>query len=201
MVNLRTTLDKGNFNKDLQKLSYAILRELKVGEKFIKKVQDCEQDTFYRAGDLDSENEILKEDNGFHYLMGVHNRPSITINNSTYKGDLLKADVSRALCTSFKERPDVCQGNKIELLMGTDNDFLLVDEATKDNTLLQIFIAGCFLIFINIGMIMIHKKFSTSTQRNEISHEVSAAVSQYFALRGDDPSDTRRQYELSSTQQ
>jgi len=50
----------------------------------------------------------------------------------------------------------------------------------------NLFYAGVFIIFINIVMVCAHKKSRQESDKNEIQMEVNQAVSQYFALRGEE---------------
>ena len=116
--------------------------------------------------------------------MRVTTHPTITINNQTYLGDLDGKDIAIALCASFRERPEVCYDQKFEVLKADDSEFVPVQ--IENHMVRNLFIAGLFIIFINIGMVCIHKKFRQESNKNEIQLEVNQAVSQYFALRGEE---------------
>ena len=116
--------------------------------------------------------------------MRVTTHPSITINNETYLGDLDGKDLAKALCASFNERPDVCYDQGYEKLKGDKNEFVPVK--VQNHMVRNLFVAGLFIIFVNITMVCIHKKFRQESNKNEIQMEVNQAVSQYFALRGEE---------------
>jgi len=126
--------------------------------------------------------------------MQVHEHPAITINNHTYHGDFNGKDISHALCASFKDRPDICKQDAFESLKGASVDYditssmvTILSQMKPDTTERDLIIAGVFLVILNIGMVYIHKKRITTTSKSEIQLEVNQAVAQYFALRGDEP--------------
>lgn len=74
---------------------------------------------------------------------------------------------------------------------GTDADYIKVDRDDLHDYIMAktLIITGIFLILFNLGVIYIHKNYgNTATQDKEIDDEINMAVTQYFALRGDDPS-------------
>jgi len=41
--------------------------------------------------------------------MDIREHPAISINNHTYHGEFTGSDISKAICASFKDRPDECK--------------------------------------------------------------------------------------------
>ena len=58
---------------------------------------------------------ILKEDYEKQYRLntGILKRPSVVINNITFRGDLEGYDIFTAVCAGFETKPDICKGNAI----------------------------------------------------------------------------------------
>jgi hypothetical protein len=44
-------------------------------------------------------------------------RPSITINNITYRGEFDGLDFFKAICAGFLKKPDICSSNKVFSIM------------------------------------------------------------------------------------
>jgi len=71
--------------------------------------------------------------------------------------------------------------------LGSDEDYKdIAGDQFEDTSSRDIFIGGCFIIFVNLGMVWIHKATSKKSNANEIQLEVNEAVAQYFALRGEE---------------
>lgn len=77
-----------------------------------QKVDACLEQSF-ENGDRDKINTILEDDRQLALEMGVVMHPAITINNMTYRGDLFGEDIFNAICEGFKDRPDICVGDKV----------------------------------------------------------------------------------------
>ena len=129
---------------------------------------------------------MLLEDKKWQNLMRVNAHPAITINNVTYEGDLDGKDVANAICASFKERPSVCQdGLYIELAQvakGEIDPIKIRNYGFVGKLLMSIVLIG----LVNLCLVFVHKKVRGDADKNEIQMEVNQAVSQYFALRGDE---------------
>jgi hypothetical protein len=83
----------------------------------------------------------------------------LTINNETYQGDFKGEDIGRALCASFKDKPFECLNTNMTAFLGKDDDYKNdIQSELTDTTNRDLLIAGLFLIFVNLGMVWIHKK-------------------------------------------
>ena len=71
----------------------------------VKYLDDCVWNSFAIAGDVETDNEILRQDrlwaNQNHLLM----HPSVTINNQTYTNSTGE-DLALAICSAYREAPD-----------------------------------------------------------------------------------------------
>lgn len=85
-----------------------ILKNLGYSRSEIKSINDCVDESYMSVGDTTSDNQILKDDRQWQYLMRVNSYPAITINNQTYTGDFDGHDIAVALCASFQSRPKIC---------------------------------------------------------------------------------------------
>mmetsp|Transcript_11475 Transcript_11475/g.19416 ORF Transcript_11475/g.19416 Transcript_11475/m.19416 type:complete len:111 (-) Transcript_11475:103-435(-) len=109
--------------------------------------------------------------------MNVETHPQLTINNQTFRGDFEGSVVATALCASFRKRPDVCINNKFDSLISLgDDDFAHAEPRLIDNFIFQLFICGFIIVFVNVAMVLIHKKFQVKNQTTEIKQEVNEAV-------------------------
>ena len=162
--------------------SYKAMEMLNINPENIKK---CVEDSFATPGDYQSDNRILKEDQYWSYIMEVREHPMVTINNHTYHGEMTGPDISNAICVSFKDRPQYCQQDVFNKMVGAQVDYEKI--VIKDTSDQQLIFAAVVILMVNIGMIIIHKSGAKKKQKTEIQLEVNAAVSQYFALRGDEP--------------
>ena len=52
---------------------------------------------------------ILEQDREVIKSLGGILRPSILINNFTYRGDLEVDDIFKAMCSGFQSKPDICK--------------------------------------------------------------------------------------------
>lgn len=131
-------------------------------------IEKCVNNSFETPGNYQSDNKLLKEDRFWQNLMSVHKHPAITINNHTYSGDFNAIDITRAICASFKNRPDECTQDAFEALKGSSVDYL-ADYKFEDKTKVgELIFAGFFIIFLNVGMIMIHRSSSKKDRKSEI---------------------------------
>ena len=80
------------------------------------------------------------------------------------------------------------------MLRGSDDEFRFVYN-NNDNIVHDMIIVGIVVILVMTGMILIHKSGDKKTTKTEIQMEVNAAVAQYFALRGDEPTTSREDSE------
>jgi hypothetical protein len=150
-------------------------------------IERCVNNSFESPGNYQSDNKYLKEDRFWQAIMQVNQHPAITINNHTYIGDFNALDITRAICASFKTRPAECTQDAMEALRGSSIDYLADYKFEDKARTSELIFAGVFIIFLNVGMIMIHKSSSKKDRKSEIQMEVNQAVAQYFALRGDEP--------------
>lgn len=75
----------------------------------------------------------------------------------------------------------------MSFFLGTDEQYEnFADAQFEDTTDRDLVIAGLFILFVNLGMVWIHKATSKKANSNEIQMEVNQAVAQYFALRGEE---------------
>lgn len=79
-------------------------------------ISKCVQDSFYEPGNYQSDNRFFKEDRYWMRIMDIREHPTISINNHTYVGDFTGIDVAKAICASFKDRPEYC--SSLETLRG-----------------------------------------------------------------------------------
>jgi len=78
-----------------------------------KNITECVENSFVERGNYNSENMFLKEDLLWMRIMEVNTHPAITINNHTYTGDMDGLDIAKAICASFKTRPQYCDREKL----------------------------------------------------------------------------------------
>jgi len=72
--------------------------------------------------------------------------------------------------------------------LGKDEDYknFADSEFGEDHFEQDLIVAGLFILFVNLGMVWIFKATSKKSNASEIQLEVNEAVSQYFALRGEE---------------
>lgn len=103
--------------------------------------------------------------------------PSITINKSTYRGDITPANILEAICASLWSKPKVCldfySEENIQIPM-TDHSSIVTGE------LLILIVAT--LLAVNIGLIFAYRRCAKREMEQDIGFQVSSAVSQYIAL-------------------
>lgn len=91
--------------------------------------------------------------------MEVNSHPVVTINNHTYKGDMDGEDIAMAVCASFKDRPKYCSRQQFfnQSLMSDFKGLAVADDSvTPAMWVFAIF----FILFINFGMLYIHRMTS-----------------------------------------
>ena len=75
-------------------------------------------------------------------------------------------DIASALCASFKDRPSYCQNDLLQQLVN-DNIFDVNGDPNAITPLMWCF-AIAFILFVNLGMLYIHKSFAKPARTNEI---------------------------------
>ena len=178
-----------------ERSSYQVMMWLGYDESFVDSIKECVKNSFATPNDYDSDNKFFKEDHFWQNLMRVNKHPSITLNNQTYHGNFRGADIAQAICEGFNPRPKVCSNRLYLTERGTDADFIHEDREDLHDAIMAktLVITGIFLIIFNLAIVWIHKNYgNTAQQEKEMDDEINMAVSQYFALRGEDHNDGPR---------
>lgn len=144
--------------------------------------------TFETKGNRQTKNKIFEADREASSKLGIFQHPSITINNMTYRGEMNGHDIFKAVCAGFKDKPKECIGNNVYALMGKESDINTATFTADPEAAQKWFVVACvsLIILLNIVCIQAYRYFTKQTVNREINMQVNSAVSQYFALSGQD---------------
>jgi len=85
------------------------------------KIKSCVEQSFEKVGDMKSENYLLNKDSAEKASLGIFLHPSVTINNYTYRGNLGGKDIFKAVCQTFRHKPEECKTNSdVDILVRTE---------------------------------------------------------------------------------
>ncbi len=126
---------------------------------------------------------MLDDDRNWAKKYGIVVHPSITINNITYRGEMEGIDIFKAICTGFKDRPEVCRGDKVLMLTEKSNTELMYVRRSLVK-MYHIIAAVVLVVIVNGVALMFYRKYQKKKVNEEIHLQVNSAVSQYFKLSG-----------------
>ncbi len=86
--------------------SMSIIHSMNVSTNYIAQ---CIYHSYVKKGDWESDNTLLRVDKEKNQAVGVNWRPSLVINEFTYKGEMEASDIVGAVCSAFRPRPAVCK--------------------------------------------------------------------------------------------
>ena len=98
--------------------------------------------------------------------------PSITINKSTFRGDITPANILEAICASLWSKPQVC----LDFYKDEQINIPLSDHSSIVTGELLIVIVAV-LLAVNIGLIIAYRRCAKREMEQDIGFQVSSAVS------------------------
>jgi len=98
--------------------------------------------------------------------------PSITINKSTFRGDITPANILEAICASLWSKPQVC----LDFYKEEQINIPLSDHSSIVTGELLIVIVAV-LLAVNIGLIIAYRRCAKREMEQDIGFQVSSAVS------------------------
>lgn len=136
------------------------------GKEEVGNINKCVEGSFFRYGEYQSTNEILKSDKEWANELVIEFHPSVVINNRTYHGDVEGIDLALAICAAYKEKPDECDlswriktfesgvRSKDNVKMPQQRDYIYEDSNQKMVSVSDTYEKNYSLI-IAVGVIMI----------------------------------------------
>lgn len=107
--------------------------------------------------------------------MGVHAHPAITINNSTYRGDMDAEDIAHAVCAGFKDRPYNCSHDALKGHMKKLEEYYFPEYG--NSMTVDLLVIGLLIIVINLVIIGICKwRQISGRDRSQVEMEVNQQV-------------------------
>ena len=103
--------------------------------------------------------------------------PSVTINKSTFRGDITPENILEALCAGLQHKAPTC----IEFYKEENIPFEVPFIENNVTAELLVFVV-VLLVAVNIGLIIAYRKCAKKELEADIGYQVSSAVSQYIAL-------------------
>jgi len=137
------------------------------------------------------ENYVLKKNAGRWKEYGTLYWPSVTINQVTYRGDITAENILEIICAGLASKPNVCLNfYKEEHIAYSKPSFLTANRDKFASVELLIGIV-CLLICINVVLIFCYRKCQKREMEENLSDQVSGAVSHYIAVSEQVSTDTR----------
>lgn len=151
-----------------------------IGEDFDQTIS-CVNRSFVGKDWLKADNEVMRQNAEDWKTYGTLYWPSIVINKRTMRGDVNAENVMEAVCAAFNDPPKACidffEVEHIAYEIHREG----VDDSSSISTEMLVFVI-VFLLAVNILLIMAYRRCMKREMQEDMSIQVSSAVSQYIQL-------------------
>lgn len=101
----------------------------------------------------------------------------MTINKSTFRGDITPENVVEDLCANFKKKPKVC----VDFYKDEEIEYVPVVADSKISVTLLVTIVS-LLVIVNVVLIIAYRRCVKREMEQDMGFKVSSAVSEYISL-------------------
>lgn len=161
-----------------------------------KSIESCIKNTFNGDDWTKVNNTVLFKERRHMQKVGLYWFPSISINKIRYLGKLDKISLFNAICSKFKDPPKECSFDVRSKNINEWNKTKFIEDKVnkevKENSGLSKWAIAVIIIIcliVSIITFLIYRRYLKRHIKKQIDMQTSEAVSNYFALRDDEPVD------------